>query len=134
MSPTRTAVPTARTIKVAAVPDWIDLPGAAQLAQVRRTVTMAGKRPSRWIYLITFADPTSAPPSALATWVQGHRRSKTSLHYAPDVTFGENDFQVRTEHAPRIMVPLCNTVINLLHQAGWDNTAKALRHHARDPE
>ncbi|MGH8968248.1 MAG: ISAs1 family transposase, partial [Actinomycetes bacterium] len=33
-----------RTIKVAAVPDWIEFPGAAQVAQMRRTVTRKGKK------------------------------------------------------------------------------------------
>jgi hypothetical protein len=31
-----------RTIKVADAPDWIDFPGAAQVAQLRRTVTDNG--------------------------------------------------------------------------------------------
>ncbi len=32
------------------------------------------------------------------------------------------------------MATLRNTVISLLRLAGWDNIAKAVRHHARDPE
>ena len=32
------------------------------------------------------------------------------------------------------MATLRNTVISLLRLAGWDNIAKALRHHARNPE
>lgn len=75
-----------------------------------------------------------APPAALAAWVQSHWGIENKLHYVRDVTFGEDASQVRTGHAPRIMATLRNTVIGLLHQAGWDNIAKALRHHAHDPE
>lgn len=59
--------------------------------------------------------------------------SNNKLHHVRDVTFGEDGSQVRTGHAPRIMATLRNTVISLLRRAGWDNIAKALRHHARDP-
>ena len=36
-----------RTIKVALAPAWIGFDGAAQVAQLRRTVTKKGKKPSR---------------------------------------------------------------------------------------
>jgi hypothetical protein len=36
-----------RTVKVALAPAWIDFAGAAQVAQVRRTVTKKGKKPSK---------------------------------------------------------------------------------------
>jgi hypothetical protein len=36
-----------RTIKVVAAPAWITFAGAAQVAQIRRTATRAGKKPSR---------------------------------------------------------------------------------------
>ena len=123
-----------RTIKVAAVPDWIEFPGAAQVAHVRRTVTTKGHKTVEVVYLITSADPPSAPPATLAAWVQGHWAIEDKLHWVRDVTFGEDDSQVRTGQAPRVMATLRNTAISLLRLAGWDNIAKALRHHARDPE
>ena len=123
-----------RTIKVAAVPDWIEFPGAAQVAHVRRTVTTKGHKTVEVVYLITSADPPSAPPATLAAWVQGHWAIEDKLHWVRDVTFGEDDSQVRTGQAPRVMATLRNTAISLLRLAGWDNIAKALRHHARDPQ
>jgi len=36
-----------RTIKVALAPAWIEFADAAQVGQVRRTVTKKGRRPSR---------------------------------------------------------------------------------------
>ena len=125
---------TTRTIKVATAPDWIGFPGAKQVAQVRRTVTTNGKKSVEVVYLITSADPASAPPATLAAWVQGHWAIENRLHYVRDVTFGEDLSQVRTGHAPRVMASLRNTAISLLRLAGWANIAQALRHHARDAE
>ena len=61
-----------RTIKVATVPAWIDFPGAAQVAQLRRTVTAGGTKTVEVVYLITSANRTAAPPQRLAAWVPGH--------------------------------------------------------------
>jgi predicted transposase YbfD/YdcC len=120
-----------RTIKVATAPDWIGFPGAAQVAQVRRTVTKAGKKSVEVVYLVTSA---SAPPATLAAWVQGHWGIENRLHWVRDLTFDEDRSQVRTGQAPRVMATLRNTAISLLRLAGWTNIAKALRHHGRDPE
>ena len=61
-----------RTIKVATVPAWIDFPGAAQVAQLRRTVTAGGTKTVVVVYLINSANRTAAPPQRLAAWVPGH--------------------------------------------------------------
>ena len=61
-----------RTIKVVQAPAWIGFPGAAQVAQIRRTVTRAGTKTVEVVYVITSADHAAAPPAALAAWVQGH--------------------------------------------------------------
>ena len=57
---------TRRTIKVVDAPTWVAFPGAAQLAQIRRTVTRAGKTTVEIVYLITSADHRAAPPATLA--------------------------------------------------------------------
>jgi len=123
-----------RTIKVLQAPDWISFPGAAQVAQLRRTVTRAGKKTVEVVYLITSANHTAAQPRALATWVQGHWGIENKLHWVRDVTYDEDRSQVRTGNAPRVMATLRNTAISLLRLDGWDNIAAALRHHARHPE
>ena len=61
-----------RTIKVVAAPAWVNFPGAAQIAQVRRTVTRGAKKSVEVVYLITSADHHAAPPATLAAWIQGH--------------------------------------------------------------
>ena len=58
-----------RTIKTATVPGWVTFPGAALVAQLRRTVVVKGKKTIEVVYVITSAD---VPPQTLAAWVQGH--------------------------------------------------------------
>lgn len=123
-----------RTIKVVTAPAWVDFPGAAQIAQLRRTVTRAGRKSVEVVYVITSADHTSAPPATLAAWVQGHWGIENQLHWVRDVTFDEDRSQVRTGNAPQVMASIRNTAVSLLRLAGWTNVAAALRHHARDPE
>lgn len=123
-----------RTIKVADVPDWIDFPGAAQVAQLRRTVTDNATKTVEVVYLITSANHTAAPPQRLAAWVQGHWSIENRLHWVRDVTFAEDASQVRTGQAPRVMATCRNLVIGMLRITGWDNIAAGLRHHARHPD
>ncbi len=92
-----------RTIKVITAPPWVAFPGAAQVAQVRRTVTRAGKKTVEVVYLITSAHYRAAPPATLAAWVQGHWGIENQLHWVRDVTFDEDRSQVRTGNAPRVM-------------------------------
>ncbi len=121
-----------RTIKVVTAPAWVDFHGAAQVAQLRRTVTRAGKKTIEVVYLITSGDARTATPPMLAAWVQGHWGIENRLHWVRDVTFDEDRSQVRTGAAPQVMATLRNVVISLLRLAGWTNIAHALRHHAAD--
>lgn len=123
-----------RTIKVVDAPAWIDFAGAAQVAQVRRTTTRAGKKSIEVAYLITSASHHRAPPKILASWVQQHWHIENRLHWVRDVTYNEDRSQVRTASAPHVMASLRNTAIGLLRLARWTNIAAALRHHARDPQ
>lgn len=122
-----------RSIKVVTVPDWIDFPGAAQVAQLRRTITKAGSKSVEVVYLITSADHRLAPPATLAAWVQGHWGIENRLHWVRDVSLGEDASQARTGQTPRITATCRNTTISLLRQAGWNNIAAGLRHHAARP-
>jgi len=123
-----------RTIKVIAAPAWVTFADAAQIAQVRRTVTRAGKKTVEVVYLITSADHQAAPPATLAAWILGHWGIENRLHWCRDVVFDEDHSQVRTGNAPQVMATLRNTAISLLRLAGATSIAKALRHHARHPD
>ena len=118
-----------RTIKVALAPAWIEFAGAAQVAQVRRTVT---KKAKKTVEVIT--SDRLAGPAALAAWNRGHWEIENKLHWVRDVTYQEDKSLVRTGKAPRVMASLRSLAISLLRLAGHSNTAAANRHHARDPQ
>ncbi len=120
-----------RTIKVTLVPAWIEFAGAAQVAQLRRTVTRKGKKTVEVVYLVTSSD---ADPATLAAWVKGHWEIENKLHWVRDVTYQEDKSLVRTGNAPRVMATLRSLAISLLRLGGHKNIAAANRHHARDPQ
>lgn len=138
--PARTATTTGhgrratRTIKVTDAPAWTGFAGAAQVAQLRRTVTRNGKKSVEVVYLITSATHAQAPPAVLAGWVQEHWSIENRLHWVRDVTFAEDLSQVRTGNSPHVMASLRGTAIGLLRLTGWDNIAAGLRHHAHNPD
>jgi predicted transposase YbfD/YdcC len=121
-----------RTIKVALAPAWIGFDGAAQVAQLRRTVTTKGRKTVEVVYLIT--SDRDACPATLAAWVRSHWEIENKLHWVRDVTYQEDRSLVRTGNAPRVMASLRNLVISLLRLDGHINIAAANRHHARDPQ
>ncbi len=63
-----------RTIKVALAPAWIEFEGAAQVAQLRRTVTKKGKKTVEVVYLITSDRRGRARPP----WPPGSEATGTS--------------------------------------------------------
>ena len=121
-----------RTIKAVLAPAWIEFDGAAQVAQLRRTVTKNGKKTVEVVYLIT--SDRDAGPATLAAWVRSHWEIENRLHWVRDVTYQEDKSLVRTGNAPRVMASLRSLAISLLRLDGHDNIAAANRHHARDPQ
>jgi predicted transposase YbfD/YdcC len=121
-----------RTIKAVLAPAWIEFEGAAQVAQLRRTVTKNGKKTVEVVYLITSV--RDAGPAALAAWVRGHWEIENRLHWVRDVTYQEDKSLVRTGNAPRVMASLRSLAISLLRLDGQANIAAANRRHARDPQ
>jgi predicted transposase YbfD/YdcC len=121
-----------RTIKAVQAPAWIEFEGAAQVAQLRRTVTKNGKKTVEVVYLIT--SDRHAGPATLAAWVRSHWEIENRLHWVRDVTYQEDNSLVRTGNAPRVMATLRSLAISLLRLDGHTNIAAANRHHARDPQ
>jgi hypothetical protein len=56
-------------------PAWIGFDGAAQIAQLRRTVTKKGSKTVEVAYLIT-SDRDADP----ATWIRSHWHTENKLH------------------------------------------------------
>jgi predicted transposase YbfD/YdcC len=88
-----------RTIKAVLAPVWIEFQGAAQVAQLRRTVTKKGKKTVEVACLIT--SDRDADPATLAARVRGHWHIENKLHWVRDVTYLEDKSLVRTGNAPR---------------------------------
>ena len=120
-----------RTIRAALAPAWIGFDGAAQVAQLRRTVTKNGKKTVEVVYLIT--SDRHADPATLAAWARRHWEIENRLHWVRDVTYQEDKSLVRTGSAPRVMAT-GSLAISLLRLDGQTNIAAANRHHARDPQ
>ena len=66
-----------RTIKAVLAPAWTGFDGAAQVAQLRRTVTKNGKKTVEVVYLIT--SDRDAGPATLAARVRGHWEIETAF-------------------------------------------------------
>jgi hypothetical protein len=69
--------------QVAAAPALLDFAGAVQVAQIRRTRTIAGKKTVEVVYVITSMPSHEASPLQIAAWVQGHWSIENRLHSGP---------------------------------------------------
>ena len=122
-----------RTLKAVTVHHF-GFPHAAQVIQgTRKTRDL---HTNRWravtLYAVTSLPFHQARPARLADLLRGHWAIE-ALHHLRDVTFAEDDSQVRTGAAPHVMATLRNLAIGVLCRAGPVNLAAALRRHARDP-
>jgi predicted transposase YbfD/YdcC len=88
-----------RTIKAALAPAWIGFSGAAQVAQLRRTVTRNGKKTVEVVYLIT--SDRDASPATLAAWVRGHWHIENKLHRASETLRRFTTLRPRCGYGPR---------------------------------
>jgi predicted transposase YbfD/YdcC len=118
-----------RSIKVVTVTAGLMFPHAMQAIQIiRRVRPMSGKR---WhtvtVYAITSLTAAQANPAQLADWARGHWTIENSLHWVRDVSFAEDQPQVRTGSGPQVMAGLRNLAISLIRLTGATNIAAALR-------
>lgn len=126
-----------RTIKVSTemnaylAPTW---PFVAQVAQLTRSVTKAGKTTTEVVYLITTLAPSKASPQRLLELNRGHWSIENRSHYVRDVSFGEDRSRLRTGNAPQIMAALRNLAITLIHRFGSCQIKATRRHFASCPQ
>jgi predicted transposase YbfD/YdcC len=64
------------------------------------------------VYAITSLDYRAADPALVATWVRGHRRIESRLHWARDTAFAEDHSQVSTASGPHNFAALRTLAIN----------------------
>jgi predicted transposase YbfD/YdcC len=127
-----------RTIQVLPAPEDINFPAAAQAFRITRQRTdhssahSSGKRETHTWVGITDLPAYHATPAQIAALLRGHWHIENRLHWARDVTYGEDNSRVRTATAPRTMATLRNLAISALRLTGATNIAQALRTTARD--
>jgi predicted transposase YbfD/YdcC len=124
-----------RTVKVTTVAAGIGFPYARQAIQVIRR-TRRGTT-ARWrtetVYAVTDLDFDQISPADLADAVRAHWGIENRLHWVRDVTFAEDQSQVRTGTGPAAMATLRNLAISVHRLAGAANIAAASRRVSRHP-
>jgi len=117
-----------RTLRVAPCDDTL-FPGARQVFRLRRdTGGLDGMRTSKEIiHGIVSLDADLAGPHHLNAYARGHWAVENRLHWTRDVTFHEDDSQLRTGTAPRAMATCRNLSLNTFRLAGRANIAHARR-------
>jgi predicted transposase YbfD/YdcC len=110
-----------------ALNDYLDWPGLAQVMLIERTWWERGERHTAVRYALTSLPPEIADADRLLALVRGHWQIENGLHYVKDVTLGEDRSRIRTGNGPSIMAMLRDTVVSVLHRAGWRTIAERLR-------
>ena len=110
-------------------------PGLEQVFQIERQVVekKSGKARREVVYGVTSLSREEASAKELMNYVRGHWQIENRLHWVRDVTYGEDQSQVRKGNLPQAMAALRNTAIGLMRLAGERNIAKACRKYAAQP-
>jgi predicted transposase YbfD/YdcC len=117
-----------RTIRTAPADDTI-FPGAAQAFRLRRD---SGDLDGAWtskeiVFGVTSLPTALAGPEHLNHYERAHWSVENRLHWVRDVTFHEDNSQVRTGTAPRALAGFRNLGISTFRLAGRANIAHARR-------
>lgn len=126
-----------REVRVAAVPDGLDFPYAAQVIVVYRERSgLDGKMvSSETSYYLTSISADDADPQLLAGHVRGHWEIENRIHWVRDWSFDEDRHQLRAAISPaRALATLRNLSISLIRLAGQNSIAATMRWIARRPE
>ena len=117
-----------RPIRTAPADDTL-FPGAAQVFRLRRDVGgLDGNWTSKEIVFGVTSLPTDlAGPAHLNHYERSQWSIENKIHWVRDVTFHEDNSQVRTGTAPRVLATFRNLAISTIRLAGRANTAHARR-------
>jgi predicted transposase YbfD/YdcC len=114
--------------------DYLDWPRLGQVFMVERTWWEHGESKQAVRYGITSLPPMVADAARLLVLVRGHWQIENGLHYVKDVTMGEDRSLIHKGHGPSIMAILRDTVVSVLHRAGWRTIAERLRSYSGHPK
>lgn len=108
-------------------------PGLQQVCRLERTTTRGGKHSVEVQYAITSVARSRADAAFLLTRWRDHWGIENRLHWVRDVTWGEDQCQVRTGHAPQNLAAFRNAALSLLRLANIQEIAPTLREFAYQP-
>jgi len=114
--------------------DYLDWPGVGQVMRIERVWWERGARHEAVRYGITSLPPEVADATRLGALIRGHWQIENGLHYVKDVTLGEDRSLIHTGNGPSVMAILRDTVVSLLHRAGWRTIAARLRYYSGHPQ
>lgn len=84
-------------------------------------------------YGLTSLPPDRADATRLLRIIRQHWHIENRSHWVRDVTYGEDQSQVRVGSIPQVMAALRNAVIGLLRATGDAGIARAHRRYAAHP-
>jgi len=125
-----------RTLKVStAMSGYSDWPGLRRVLKMERKITnkRTGVMREEEAYAITSLDESRASAEQLLKLWREHWHIENRLHYVRDVTFKEDQSQVRAGKIPEVMAALRNAAITLMRVEGATNIAAACRRYAAQP-
>lgn len=117
-----------RSIRTAEADDTL-FPGATQVFRLRRDT---GDLDGDWtakeiVFGVTSLPTTLAGPAHLNHYERTHWSVENKIHWVRDVTFHEDNSQLRTGTAPRALATFRNLAISTIRLAGRANIAHARR-------
>jgi len=125
-----------RHVQVAALPESVTFPHAAQAIRVYReradlTDSLISDETS---YYITSVTPERADPDRLGTHIRGHWGIENKIHWVRDWAYDEDRHQLRAPGTlAQTLATLRNLAISILRLQGATNITATLRWIARDP-
>lgn len=125
-----------RTLKAStAMQGYSDWPGLRRVLKMERKITIkrTGVERQEEAYAITSLDEGRASAAELLKLWREHWHIENKLHYVRDVTYKEDQSQVRKGKIPEVMAALRNAAITLMRVAGATNIAAACRRYAAQP-
>jgi predicted transposase YbfD/YdcC len=110
-------------------------PGLMQIFELtrQRRNTQTGKRQVEVVHGITSLSSQEAKPRRLMALARGHWKIENRSHYVRDVTYREDQSQVRNGTIAQVLAAVRNTAIGLMRVAGKQNIAAATRYYAAKP-
>jgi predicted transposase YbfD/YdcC len=110
-------------------------PGVQQIFRLERerVEKKTGKREVEVIYGLTSLSEREAGPKKLLGMNRGHWGIENRSHHVRDVTYAEDQSQVRNGTVAQVLATIRNVAIGLMRLCGKENIAAATRYYAARP-